>query len=663
MIASDPVTFGSMADAMPEIVWTARPDGFSDFCSRRWIEFTGLSLDEATGFRWENAVHPDDRERSRLAWNAARALGRKYETEYRIRRFDGIYRWMLGRAVPYRDERGEIVKWIGITTDIEDQKRAEAAARENAAAFRAFAESIPDMAWIAGADGALEWFNNRWYDFTGISRDTSLGEGWLSATHPQNRADVLEKWTHAMATGEPYEAEILVRDSDGFFRWFLARAQALRDTSGNIVRWYGTSTNIDLQKRTERGLAYLAETGTVLGGARSVGLVLQQLAEASVRAFCDLCAINLLDADGISMRRVAVAFAGSDENGSAASAVERFMTAPPPTQPNAPAIRALLGQSLLQRDVSADWIESVATDAEHSRLIIESNILSLITVPVGLEGHRQGALTFCTTQHSGRKYDETDLALAQEVGRRAGMALASAESFEREGRIAMTLQNALLPQSLPAPPGLQFDAIYVPGSREAEVGGDWYDAFVLPDGRVGISIGDVAGHGLTAAVAMGKLRQAMQSAAFIRTDPNSMLDAADLTLRMIEPACFASAFAAIFEPRTGVLSYASAGHPPQFLRRRDATVEELSPTAPMLGVRSPVLSYSRAVVVPHGSLLVMYTDGLTEATRNIIRGEALVHAALSSPAIAAAERPAQALHDAVLASGSRDDVAILTMRF
>jgi serine phosphatase RsbU (regulator of sigma subunit) len=243
------------------------------------------------------------------------------------------------------------------------------------------------------------------------------------------------------------------------------------------------------------------------------------------------------------------------------------------------------------------------------------------------------------------------------------MALASAESFEREGRIAMTLQNALLPQSLPAPPGLQFDAIYVPGSREAEVGGDWYDAFVLPDGRIGITIGDVAGHGLTAAVAMGKLRQAMQSAAFIRTDPNSMLDAADLTLRMIEPACFASAFAAIFEPRTGVLSYASAGHPPQFLRRRDATVEELSPTAPMLGVRSPVLSYSRAVVVPHGSLLVMYTDGLTEATRNIIRGEALVQAALSAPAIAAAERPAQALHDAVLASGSRDDVAILTMRF
>jgi PAS domain S-box-containing protein len=663
MIASNPLTFGSLADSMPEMVWTALPDGFTDFCSRRWMEFTGRSFDETVGFGWLNTVHPDDREAPRRAWNIAAASGQPYESEYRIRRADGVYRWMLGRAVPFRNPDGEIVKWIGITIDIEDRKRAEETARQSAAAFRAFAESIPEVAWIGAADGSIEWFNNHWHAYTGLSRGAALGEGWQSVTHPHDLPDVLERWTHAVATGEPYEAELRLRGADGTFRWFLARAHALREFDGRIARWYGTSTNIELQKRTERDLAFLAQAGTVLGSVRSVGLVLQQLADASVPMFCDLCAISLLDADGVTVRRVAVAYADPEKSAPFESLEERLLTSPPPIRPDAPAVRALHGESVLVPEVGAAWLASVSNDEEHARAVLASRILSLVSVPVGFEGHRRGALTFCTTAHSGRKYGEPDLVLAQEIGRRASMALASAESFEREGRIAMTLQNALLPQSLPAPAGIRFDAIYVPGSQEAEVGGDWYDAFVLPEGRIGITIGDVSGHGLTAAVAMGRLRQAMQSAAFIRSEPNAMLDAADLTLRLIEPACLASAFAAIFEPRTNVLSYASAGHPPQLLRSPDATIEELRATAPMLGVRSPISSFSRAVLIPSGSLLVFYTDGLTEATHDIVQGEALVRAALSGPAVVTAQNPARALHDRVLAAHSRDDVAILTMRF
>jgi PAS domain S-box-containing protein len=652
-----------MADSMPEMVWTAQADGSLDFCNRRWLEFTGLTITETMRFGWLRAIHADDRASAEDAWALSLALGRPFETEFRIRRADGVYRFMLARAEPFRNERGEIVRWIGITTDIEAQKRAEASARESAAAFRAFAEAISEIAWIGAPDGTIEWFNNRWYTYTGVSRDTSLGQGWQDALETHNLPAVLQKWAHAIATGDPYEAEVLIRGNDGQARWFIARAHPLRDQAGRIVRWYGTTADIDLQKRAERDLAFLAETGMILGAATDVNLVLQRLAEASVRTFCDMCSISFLDPDGVTLRRSAAAFAAFDQKGFADSLEEKLAAAPTPSQPNSPVMRALAGESTLEPQVSAAWLDSVSNDPEHARLIEGSGIRSLITVPLGRIGYRQGALTFCTTTRSNRKFSEADLALAQEVGRRASMALANAESFERERRIAITLQGALLPQTFPEFSGVRFDATYVPASREAEVGGDWYDAFPLPSGRIGLSIGDVAGHGLTAASAMGRLRQAMQSAALIRPDPSAMLEAADLTLRGIEPTFLASAFAAIFDLESGVLRYVSAGHPPQFLRLPDASLEELGPTAPMLGIFPPGSAPARAVTMPHGSFLILYTDGLTEATRDIVQGEALLKSFLTAATIATAEHPAQALHHALLTAGSRDDVAILTMRF
>jgi PAS domain S-box-containing protein len=650
-----------MADSMPEMVWTAQPDGSLDFCNRRWLEFTGLTFSETMGFGWLRGIHADDRATAEDAWALSLALGRAFEAEFRMQNAGGAYRFMLTRAVPFRNEVGAIVRWIGIMTDIESQKRAEASARESAAAFRAFAEAISEIAWIGAPDGTIEWFNHRWYAYTGVSRDTSLGQGWQDALDTHNLSAVLQKWASAIATGEPYEAEVLIRGRDGQARWFIARAHPLRDTAGRIVRWYGTTADIDLQKRAERDLAFLAETGMILGAAADVSLVLQRLADASVPTFCDICSISLLDPDGVTLRRSAVAFAGIDSKGSTDSLEEKLAGAPAPNQPNSPALRALAGESTFEPQVSAAWLDSISNDPQHARLIERLGIVSLITVPLGRIGYRQGALTFCTTRRSSRKFGGTDLALAEEVGRRAGMALANAESFERERRIAMTLQGALLPRTFPELPGVRFDATYVPASREAEVGGDWYDAFPLPGGRIGLSIGDVAGHGLTAAAAMGKLRQAMQSAAFIRPDPSAMLEAADLTLRGIEPICLASAFAAIFDLESGVLRYASAGHPPQFLRLPDASLEEMGPTAPMLGICAPGSNPARAVAVARGSLLVLYTDGLTEATRDIVHGEALLKSFLTGAAVVTAERPAQALHHALLTAGSSDDVAILTM--
>jgi serine phosphatase RsbU (regulator of sigma subunit) len=215
---------------------------------------------------------------------------------------------------------------------------------------------------------------------------------------------------------------------------------------------------------------------------------------------------------------------------------------------------------------------------------------------------------------------------------------------------------------LPHVAGYEFDAIYEAGKTEALVGGDWYDVFLLADGRFVISIGDVAGSGLIAAVLMAGVRQAIRGAAHVRPEPSMMLAAADRALD--DPMeRFATAFVGVIDPQTSTLTYQSAGHPPPMLRRPDGTVGELAGGGPPLGLYA---QYDppppHTLDLPHESLLVLFTDGLTESTRDVFAGEERLRAALRDATCFAAERPARRLHDCVLADGSHDDVAILTVR-
>src|SRR6202011_3725109 len=131
--------------------------------------------------------------------------------------------------------------------------------------------------------------------------------------------------------------------------------------------------------------------------------------------------------------------------------------------------------------------------------------------------------------------------LLHELAARAAVAIENAQLYAREHRVAMTLQRAMLPAVLPEVPGLTFDAVYFPGATEAEIGGDWYDAIALADGRVVVSIGDVTGRGLTAAVIMGRMRQAIETLATYESDPVRLLDAADSVLRRSHPDAIVTA--------------------------------------------------------------------------------------------------------------------------
>lgn len=233
--------------------------------------------------------------------------------------------------------------------------------------------------------------------------------------------------------------------------------------------------------------------------------------------------------------------------------------------------------------------------------------------------------------------------------------------FDREHQASLAFQNAALPKSLPHVPGLAFDATYEAARQQFLVGGDWYDAFQLADGRVALCVGDVAGNGLEAAVTMAAVRQAIRGAAQVLAEPGAVLDAADRALRSEQPDRIATAFLGILDPLTLEFSYASAGHPPPFLWTQGNGIEELAAVDLPLGLRDKRLANKDAVtVLPRGSFLVMYTDGLTEATRDILEGERRLRAALDTAAVRNSKVPARAILRA-LVDVAADDIAILTV--
>ncbi len=243
--------FASIINTIPTLAWSARPDGYCDFLNQSWLDFTGLAPEQAHGWGWSDAIHPEDRDKLLQYWQSAITSGVLSETEARMRRFDGVYRWTLIRANPWRDESGSIVKWYGTNTDIDDRKRAEEALRASEANLRRVIDTIPTLSWCNLADGPNEFLSKSWHEYTGLSPEEAHGWGWSAAFHPDDLPPLLKSWQDLLISGEPGEIEARLRRYDGAYRWFLIRVAPFRDESGKILRWYGTSADIHDRKLAE----------------------------------------------------------------------------------------------------------------------------------------------------------------------------------------------------------------------------------------------------------------------------------------------------------------------------------------------------------------------------------------------------------------------------
>ncbi|MGH3165808.1 MAG: PP2C family protein-serine/threonine phosphatase [Trebonia sp.] len=310
-----------------------------------------------------------------------------------------------------------------------------------------------------------------------------------------------------------------------------------------------------------------------------------------------------------------------------------------------------------------------------NRLLVDRGIRTLLGVPLFAGGRVIGVLHVGSL--SGRTFGGEDAELLQLAADRAALAVHSLMAQE-DRQAAIALQNSLLPSALPEIPGLDLAARYVTGS--GNVGGDWYDVFIRPDGKVGIVVGDVVGSGLAAAVIMGRMRSALRAYVLETEDPATALSKLDRKMQYFEPDAMATVLYGLFEPEAGELTVSSAGHMPPVLaipgELADGPGSALVPVAPDLpiGAADDAPRHSSVVRIPDGGLLCCYTDGLVERRDEVIdegvgRLAVALRESIESRYAGTRPRGATLAEDACAAvmralvgnAPARDDVAVLML--
>jgi formate hydrogenlyase transcriptional activator len=237
---------------MPAVAWRAQPDGSTEFVNDRFYEYTGLSAQQARGWGWQAALHPDELPRVMECYREHLRSGEPGEVQMRMRRFDGEYRWFLARAVPQRNAQGEIINWYGNSTDIDDWKRAEQKSQQREAELEQIVDTIAQLVLVLDPDGTAVRANRFMLDYTGLSlEDVKAPDFRARVFHPEDVERVEAERRDALRQGAPFQLEQRIRQSNGQYRRFHIRYSPLLDEHGRPVRWYAAGLDVEERRQAE----------------------------------------------------------------------------------------------------------------------------------------------------------------------------------------------------------------------------------------------------------------------------------------------------------------------------------------------------------------------------------------------------------------------------
>jgi PAS domain S-box-containing protein len=643
-------------DTLPIVTFIADLEGTVTYISPAWEAYTGVAAAEFLRLGYAHFVHPDDLSRVVATWDAARAACAPYRDEVRLLFADASFRWVVSQANPVRDRDGRVVGWLGTVSDIDDRVRADGDREQ----FVKLAESSHDIIGMTDADGRITYVNPAAAAFFETSRESFLDRHFFDCFHAEDRSFVTSVLIPILKRGGRWAGDFRFRSfRTGRALPVACDAFAIVEASGAICGFATISRDVRERQRIDIGMRALAEAGRAMHESLDFDATMQNIADAVVAGFANACSVEI-PGPGTTIRTITLATRDPHDAPIAHRAADTRNAGMPLEHPIHWAIRD--GVSTLKQVLDAPFLASTGIDRHLGPEPDRLDICSVIFVPIRSprDGRIYGSLSCGLYSNDPRgTYVEADVCFAEEIAVRAGLAFDNAYAYERTRRVAVEMQAASLPSSLPQLPDVRIHAEYRPATDEATIGGDWYDAFRLPDGRIAMSIGDVVGHGLQAATWMTRMRQAMQAAAMLDPDPRVMLGVANRTLRMHDREIYATAIAAIYDASASTLQIASAGHPGPMVARADGSVEDVHCRG---GVVDEPKYDARVVRIGPGDLVVLYTDGLIELDRDLELGEAKLRAALRDDAVRSADNPALAVFEHVIGNATAaDDVAILTL--
>jgi PAS domain S-box-containing protein len=519
---------------------------------------------------------------------------------------------------PSHDPDGNIAGVALIAVDVTDRQNSAEAVRRSEERYRSLVQAGAQVVWVTTPTGQIAEDSPEWRWITGQSVEEYLGNGWLDAIHPEDRERVEREWLECVRAGKVFDSRYRVRTKTGSYRHYDVRAVPI-ERDGKIIEWVGASTDVTGQREAEEMRGRLTEqlSAAALRTAR-----LQQATSMLAEALTVLQVVEVITEVGrsaIGAERSAVALLDRERL--------QLHTINPlglPDVPGAPsgdmALDELSVMTLAitsRRPVLVENPESLRRQFEGQTdvdvFLTHSDERAWVGLPLLAAGAPLGALRFSFTKP--RQITEEERVFLEALAGQCALALERASLFEREHTTAETLQRSLLPDRLPSVPGIILEARYLPVTRNMEIGGDWYDAFRLPDGRLAVATGDVMGKGLTAAAGMGRVRNALRALALTDPRPAAVLAGLDrlFTATELDEQVTTVAYL-VLDPVTGEGLAGNAGHLPPLLLSRDApprldTTEAGTP----LGWACPRQQY--VFRLPPGTTAVLYSDGLVENRR------------------------------------------------
>ena len=682
--------FTTMADLAPALIWVADAEGRRLFLNAAWTGFTGRPVADERGDGWREGLHPRDRERYLATVAAATAHGEGWEVEFRLRRADGAYHWLLERAVPIAGSGGG---WVASCTDINARYREterQTLLAEVGTALDRVGEVGGQLAELArlvvdrrladvctvrvvGEDGRLQYAARAAVDadvrevLEHLEPHAGIGVEVLASGVPVLRtprpgaADAIRLGMHSalvvpltvrgqvravMALGRRDDAAAYHDDDRALAEEIAARAALALDNALLLAEERATARRLRLLQRVT---AELSAATTPEEVARATAGHLVDVVGHDCRT-----GVYELDATGRTLRLLALT---GDDPDARRSFAELPLSAP------LAVTRAVADRRPLWIERMSDWPgHGSDLDSGQAETLTRFGLAATVALPLLVAGRVVGVVGAGFPRPRTFGAEERGMLLA--IAEQSAQALDRARLYRAEQDIAQTLQLSLLPSRLPEPERLALAAQYLPGAAGTSAGGDWYDVVELGESRVGIAVGDVVGQGPSAAAVMGQLRSALSATLLQGCPPAQALELLDRFAVRLPGALASTAACLVLDWDAGTVVYARAGHPPPLLLSDDGATFLDDGAGAVLGApgRQPYTE-GRAAIAP-GSTLLLYTDGLVER-----RGEPLdaglqrVARAAARLAPAAPDRLTRDLLAEVLdESGLPDDVAVIAVR-